>query len=64
MPLVIAGGPLAGEPEDTYDAVAQTVRAGARGVIVGRNIWQRERVQAEKLLSELSDLSKSVSFED
>jgi hypothetical protein len=31
---------------------------------VGRNIWQRERVQAEKLLSELSDLSKSVSFED
>jgi len=64
VPLVIAGGPLAGEPEDTYDAVAQTVRAGARGVIVGRNIWQRERVQAEKLLSELSDLSKSVSFED
>ncbi|MEZ5826483.1 MAG: hypothetical protein R3C97_17670 [Geminicoccaceae bacterium] len=31
VPLVIAGGPLAGSPEDTVDAVAQTIRAGAQG---------------------------------
>lgn len=47
VPLVIAGGPLAGEPKDTIDAVAQT-RSGARGVIVGRNIWQRERKKGEE----------------
>ena len=49
VPLVIAGGPLAGEPSETVDAVAQTIRAGARGVIVGRNIWQRERNAAAKV---------------
>lgn len=64
VPLVIAGGPLAGEPADTIEAVAETIRAGARGVIVGRNIWQRERVAAEKTLAEISSLAKSVSFSD
>ena len=62
--LVIAGGPLAGEPADTIEAVAETIRAGARGVIVGRNIWQRERVVAEKTLAEIASLTRSVSFND
>lgn len=64
VPLVIAGGPLAGEPADTIEAVAETIRAGARGVIVGRNIWQRERVAAEKTLTEIASLTQSVSFND
>ncbi len=64
LPVVIAGGPLAGEPEDTIEAVAETLRAGARGVIVGRNIWQRERVVAEKTLAEIASLTQSVSFND
>lgn len=64
VPLVIAGGPLAGGPEDTIDAVAQTIRSGARGVIVGRNIWQRERSQGEKTLSEIAALTRSVKFND
>ena len=64
VPLVIAGGPLAGEPSETIDAVAQTIRAGARGVIVGRNIWQRERNAAEKVLAEIATLTRSVSFAD
>lgn len=64
VPLVIAGGPLSGEPADTVDAVAQTIRAGARGVIVGRNIWQRERAAAEKTLGEIADLTRGVSFAD
>ncbi len=64
VPLVIAGGPLAGEPSDTVDAVAQTIRSGARGVIVGRNIWQRERGPAEQVLGEIAALTRSVSFND
>lgn len=64
VPLVIAGGPLAGSPAETVDAIAQTVRAGARGVIVGRNIWQRESAEAEKVMAEVAALTRSVSFND
>lgn len=64
VPLVIAGGPLSGEPADTIDAVGQTIRSGARGVIVGRNIWQRERSAGEKTLAEIAKLTRSVRFED
>jgi len=64
VPLVIAGGPLSGEPAETVDAVGRTLRAGARGVIVGRNIWQREREAADKVLAEVASLTRSVSFPD
>lgn len=64
VPLVIAGGPLAGDPSETVDAVAQTIRAGARGVIVGRNIWQRDRRAAEQVLGDIAGLTRQVSFED
>lgn len=64
VPLVIAGGPLAGSSEDTVDAVAQTIRSGARGVIVGRNIWQRERSEGEKALAEIAKITRSVQFDD
>lgn len=64
VPLVIAGGPLSGPPEKTVDAVAQTIRAGARGVIVGRNIWQRERAAGERTLADIAKLTRSVRFSD
>jgi len=64
VPLVIAGGPLSGKPSDTVDAVAQTIRAGARGVIVGRNIWQRDRKDGEKTLADIAKLTRSVTFND
>ena len=61
---MIAGGPLSGQPSDTVDAVAQTIRAGARGVIVGRNIWQRDRKDGEKTLADIAKLTRSVTFND
>jgi class I fructose-bisphosphate aldolase len=64
VPLVIAGGPLSGEPADTVDAVAQTIRAGARGVIVGRNIWQRDKAAGQKVLSDIAKLTREVKFND
>ncbi len=64
VPLVIAGGPMSGEPADTVDAVAQTIRAGAQGIIVGRSIWQRDRDEAEKSLDEIATLTRGVSFAD
>lgn len=62
VPLVIAGGPLAGDPDDTVDAVAQTLRAGARGVIVGRNIWQRDPASAQQTLDKIRELTLGKSF--
>ncbi|MGO6986347.1 class I fructose-bisphosphate aldolase [Rhizobium leguminosarum] len=64
VPLVIAGGPLAGDPADTVDAVAQTIRSGARGVIVGRNIWQRERTKGEETIAQIAKLTRAVKFND
>ncbi len=64
VPLVIAGGPLSGSSSDTVDAVAQTIRSGARGVIVGRNIWQRDRAEGEKTLAEIARITRSVQFDD
>jgi fructose-bisphosphate aldolase, class I len=51
-------------PADTVDAVAQTIRSGARGVIVGRNIWQRERAEGQKVLSEIAKLTREQKFND
>ncbi|WP_207210209.1 hypothetical protein [Lichenibacterium ramalinae] len=48
----------------TVDAVAGTIRSGARGVIVGRNIWQRERGPPEQVLGEIAKLTRSVKFDD
>jgi len=64
VPLVIAGGPLSGEPAETVDAVARTIRSGARGVIVGRNIWQRDRAKGEQVLGEIAKLTRGVRFDD
>jgi len=64
VPLVIAGGPLTGAPADTIEAVAQTIRSGARGVIVGRNIWQRERSAGQKVLSDIAALTHQHQFDD
>ena len=64
VPLVIAEGPLAGDPSVTVEAVAGTIRSGARGVIVGRNMWQRDRSAAEKVLADIAKHTRSVSFDD
>ncbi|MDT3442284.1 MULTISPECIES: class I fructose-bisphosphate aldolase [unclassified Pseudofrankia] len=63
LPVVIAGGPRTGNAVDTVDAVRQTVVAGARGIIVGRNIWQRDLPQAHAIVAELAALSRTGSHE-
>jgi class I fructose-bisphosphate aldolase len=64
VPLVIAGGPLSGPPAETIEAVAGTIRGGARGVIVGRNIWQRDRKTGEETLAAIAKLTRNVKFQD
>jgi fructose-bisphosphate aldolase, class I len=61
LPVVIAGGPLSGDVDQTVDAVRQTIDAGARGVIVGRNIWQRKEAEAVETLTKIAKLSHGRS---
>jgi len=61
LPVVIAGGPLSGDVDQTVEAVRQTIDAGARGVIVGRNIWQREEAEAVETLTKIAKLSRGRS---
>ena len=64
LPVVIAGGPLSGSSEETVEAVRQTIDAGARGVIVGRNIWQREETDAVGTLEKIAKLTRGASRSD
>jgi class I fructose-bisphosphate aldolase len=52
VPVVFSGGPYA----DTYNMMDYAKRikeAGGYGMIVGRNVFQRERHQGKHLLKEL-----------
>lgn len=61
LPVVIAGGPLSGPSEETVEAVRQTIDAGARGVIVGRNIWQRGEADAIDTLEKIAKLTHGAT---
>ena len=42
-PVYIAGGPAVDADRDVFEMAATAVEAGARGVMFGRNIWQRDQ---------------------
>ncbi len=45
VPIVIAGGPKAGTDAAFLQMVRDCMDAGATGICIGRNVWQRERPQ-------------------
>lgn len=53
VPLVIAGGPMTGSYADAVREVEEAVKAGAQGLIVGRNVWSREPAEAQRMMSDL-----------
>lgn len=44
VPVLIAGGPATEDDREALEMVAGAMAAGARGVMFGRNIWQRPNV--------------------
>ena len=46
VPILILGGEKMENDEDVVSNVYYAMQAGARGIAIGRNIWQRENVQA------------------
>ncbi|PZA07124.1 MULTISPECIES: class I fructose-bisphosphate aldolase [unclassified Meiothermus] len=41
IPTVFLGGARQDNPEALYRRIAEGLRMGARGVVIGRNVWQR-----------------------
>jgi class I fructose-bisphosphate aldolase len=39
VPVVVAGGPKADTLEESLEQLAAAIRCGARGAVIGRNIW-------------------------
>jgi DhnA family fructose-bisphosphate aldolase class Ia len=42
VPVLVAGGPKMDTREETLQVVRDATRAGAAGIVFGRNIWQSE----------------------
>ena len=54
-PILIAGGPKIDE-KDFIKNVRDAIEAGASGIAVGRNVWEREDNEAIELLKELREI--------
>lgn len=46
VPVVVAGGPKLESEKDVLDLVANSMKYGASGVDLGRNVWQNENPKA------------------
>ena len=57
VPIVVAGGPLDGGPDDLLQQVRDVVSAGAAGLIVGRNVWQRAQSDADRIMEEMAHIA-------
>ena len=53
VPVVMLGGPKGGTTEELLSMVAEAVKAGASGIVIGRRVWQRPLDQAAALLEQL-----------
>jgi DhnA family fructose-bisphosphate aldolase class Ia len=45
LPVVVAGGPKTGSDAELLAMVKDCMLAGAAGITIGRNVWQRQRVE-------------------
>jgi fructose-bisphosphate aldolase, class I len=56
VPIVILGGPAQGTVEDLCAMVEQAIAAGARGITIGRRVWQRPIDDATEVLARLAGI--------
>ncbi len=54
VPVVILGGPADGAADSLESMVEDAIRAGARGITIGRRVWQRPIDEATALLERLA----------
>jgi fructose-bisphosphate aldolase, class I len=56
VPLVILGGPRSGEPDAVLDLATEALAHGARGLVIGRNVWQRPPDVTRRLMQRLHEI--------
>lgn len=56
VPIVILGGPAQGTTDDLCTMVEQSIAAGARGITIGRRVWQRPIDEAAEVLTRLAGI--------
>jgi class I fructose-bisphosphate aldolase len=56
VPLVILGGPRSGDPEDVLHLAEEALGSGARGIVIGRNVWQRPPEVTQHLMQRLHEI--------
>ncbi len=61
LPIVMLGGPQSGTTEDLLAMVADAVKAGANGIVIGRRVWQRPPDEATGLLDKLYAIVHSTA---
>jgi class I fructose-bisphosphate aldolase len=54
--MVILGGPAGGGTGELCSLVADAVAAGARGITIGRRVWQRPVEEATAVLGRLASI--------
>jgi fructose-bisphosphate aldolase, class I len=58
IPIVVAGGPLAGSAQQTLREAEDAIKAGAQGIVVGRKVWQRPPAEAKAVISGMAQISR------
>jgi class I fructose-bisphosphate aldolase len=56
VPLVILGGPRSGDPEGVLTLAEEAIGAGAQGIVIGRNVWQRPPDVTRDLMARLHEI--------
>ncbi|WP_088106129.1 class I fructose-bisphosphate aldolase [Halalkalibacter urbisdiaboli] len=56
VPFVLLGGGASGGVEQLITMVGEALSVGVRGVAIGRNVWQRPKDEAIKLLSTFASI--------
>ena len=56
LPVVILGGPKSSSAADVIQLVDEAMTAGASGIVIGRQVWQREPAERLALMRVLVDV--------
>ncbi|MCL6633664.1 MAG: hypothetical protein K6T63_13660 [Alicyclobacillus herbarius] len=53
VPIVLLGGPKGSADSELLRSVSEAIRIGAKGIAIGRNVWQRPLAEAVEFFSQL-----------
>jgi class I fructose-bisphosphate aldolase len=57
VPLVVLGGPRSDDAEGVLKLAREAMEHGASGLVIGRNVWQREPAVTRELLRALAQIT-------